>query len=266
MSTDIEWVCDDCGQTFWGPAEAESADDFPCPHCQAADTVEIPNTALAVASPNEADFANELRYWVNEAHTDYPVYEPTFWEWITGRGDDALNQEQHRKWAAGQTVKQILKREKTMIRGFADAQLARMQAQSEVMRWQNYLLELHLYQQRLLEQAHLLHEEQSRIVSQEAVVEGVVVSEPEGETDADPEINFVMDRQRKKAREKAMAEQAVISEFLNNVRRVFKNKKLEPGERAMRIRSFMDSFGKGPEDLPAVVRKFLDEMEGTGNQ
>lgn len=283
-NAEIEWTCENCVQRFWGPVDLKNAEVRLCEECMAEYTdtplpkkkrskkqtalvpaaVPVQTQTLDLALPNEADFAQELRHWVNEAHTSYAVPKATFLQRITGHGHDASNAEHQRQWNAEQAVKGVVEREKRMLNGLKQVHIARLEAETDIIHARSELLEAHIEHMRLLEQARALQKGPAK-AQQIAPPPDPEEDEEDEEVETDPEINFVMERQRKKARERAMADQAVISEFLKSVRRVFNNGKLEKNERALRIRSFMDSFGKGLEDLPANIRKFLEETESAGD-
>lgn len=285
---DVEIECDDCGDNFWWTVVQQRHSEkrgtsapSRCPKCRKRKTAKKrrrrtkKTTAIvrrparkeeSPALPDNADFARELRDVVNEAHTRYAVPPPTLWESWTGNTPES--REQMRQYEASESIRGLVDRERTMLKEFAKVQVARSKSAATIIRAQNEVLEVQIEQDRLQEMlrqgtqlsGYLDQEHETSDQEQET-------SEDEDSdlAQTDPDLWYATQRQRRKVRGRAMAEQAVISDFLKEARRIFNNSQLERSEQAVRLRSLMDVFAKGPEDLPAQIRKFLARVEDEGD-
>ena len=287
MFADIQKQCDKCGAGFWWTADEQqqleqlgvSAVPSRCPDCRTTrkskrrtrrskkSTALVPTAPqqniqlLSQALPDPTSFVQELRHWVNEAHTRYPLREPTLWERIKGSSTNWIEEEQ-RSAAAWDSVQGVISREKTMLDSLADMEVTRTAAETAIIHSRNEFLEAKLEQLRLMEQLRNMVLGQHELADPELEESDPLEEDPEEDLDA----WYARESVRRKVRERAMADQAVISEFLRQVRRVFNHPTLERTERAVRIRTLMDSFSRGLEDLPAEIRKFLNRFESDGER
>lgn len=272
FAVDMELACTDCGKKFWWSVSEQrdfADNDLPAPQrckpCQGAKHARKPKKAktstslvrvvpqrgdlVSYAMPNESGFVEELRALVHEAHTDYPLREETFFERLFDSRNAAW-EERCRKENAKQAVKQLLEREKTMLEGLQQVEVARVTVATALVRAQNELLEAHLEQHRL----------------KEAFAPPRLPAPTEPIAEADPDIAYAADRERRKTRAKVMTEQAAISEFLDQVHRIWVNRQLELRERVVRIRAVLDACGKGLDDLPTEVRLAIIHIEDQGDE
>lgn len=263
MKAELERVCVLCGENFW--ASVRSKYDS-CPKCRRVKgaTKVKPETALvqraldthaqlvAAGMPNDANFVRELRGLVNEAHTDYPLRRATSLEGLFG-SNKPWREESYRKADAKRQLKQVLDREKTMLKSLTNMQVTQSKAEAEIIEGRTRVLEARIeYIQRV--------ERLRKLAGDAPEAETTKKADDDGLGD-DPDIRYAADRHRRRARERSGADQAVISEFFSQLRRVFDHPRWDRTERAIRIRALMDGFGKGVEDLPADVRKFMERED-----
>lgn len=263
MKAELERVCAVCGEKFWASVRSKYGS---CPKCRRVKgaTKVKPETALvqraldthaqlvAAGMPNDANFIRELRELVNEAHTDYPLRKATFLEGLFD-SNKPWREEWYRKADAKRQFKQLLDRENTMLKSLTYMQVAQSKAEAEIIEGQTKVLDARIeYIQRL---------ERLRKLAGDASQAETIKKEDDDGLGDDPDIRYAADRHRRKARERSGADQAVISEFFSQLRRVFDHPRWDRTERAIRIRSLMDAFGKGVEDLPADIRKFMERED-----
>lgn len=292
MGADIEQVCTTCGDRFWLTArEQEYADEVGvsvaavhCPDCRRRTgstkkrrsrktSALVPSASahspdlVSQAMPDQAELMGNLRHWLEEAHTVYPVREKTFWERIT-LSDKPEVEESRRRRSAWDSVEGLLAEHQAMLTTFTKAQKQRIKAQTRMVvaqaeaetamvRARTELLNAQLEQV-------MVQERFRRALSREANAEAKAALPTLQDLETlkeELQSAQLEERYRRRLREHADADQLAISEFLDQVRRVFNHPEYERVERASRIRSLMDSFEKGFEDLPPEVRRFLRREE-----
>ena len=276
MKTELEQKCSKCGDGFWNRVGSKpSRAGALCPKCRTkkpADNKNSTNTLVvrqAVRSQGqsdlreETDVAHELRAILDDGfHPQEHLPKGTLLQWLTDTTPKGLAED--RRIDAEMAACRLVNREKLALRKLTELQVARAESEAVIVRSQHAVLEHRVEQARLREQ--IRREMQQALTSSldeepEEPVEEKQVEETGEDPEKDPDAWYAMKAQRRKVRQRAVADQAVISEFLSQVRRVFDNRKLERSEQSLRIRSLMDTLARGPEDLPSDIRKFLANME-----
>jgi len=284
MFTDLELICKKCRRKFWLTGAEQAAyrkkrRALPnrCDACRTTNKSAEVSRALATIEqvraganntlgdllPDPTVLFQDILQLVADSAAPIQLRRRTFTEWLRGLDLYAIQVEQ--KLRAGNAADQLLRQRLDLIRQLQAVARLRYEAAQAQMAQHQSLLRARLEQLELEEkivQLEALKEKRIETLQlEEAGRQAQLLAQFQPEPKKKSLVKQAINEHRQVFRAKASAKQLVLSDFVQELQKVYRAN-VEDSEKAARIRAVLEAYKQETEALPRDVREFLERVEG----